>query len=132
MVISDFAVSPEPLVSVIGISKICMPPISDVTRTYRIVGFKRGSVILVRRFQALAPSTTAASIPYQKIPPPGGIFLPSLSHNFPNPSTPVSILPANQPNLTPLNLHQTKNPQQKHCEKTLQTSINVSQLTHKL
>ena len=55
--------SGEPLPSVNrnGMSNICIPPTSEVTKIKIKMGFKSGKVIRVNICQTLAPSTMAAS-----------------------------------------------------------------------
>ena len=57
----ELAGEPLPSVKRKGISNICMPPTSDVTKIKIKMGFKSGKVIRLNICQALAPSTMAAS-----------------------------------------------------------------------
>ena len=52
---------PLPSVNRNGISNICIPPTSEVTKIKIKIGFKSGKVIRVNICQTLAPSTMAAS-----------------------------------------------------------------------
>ena len=52
---------PLPSVNRKGMSNICIPPTSDVTKIKIKMGFKSGKVIRVNICQTLAPSTMAAS-----------------------------------------------------------------------